>query len=150
MSRVKTSEGVGHITGSERSCQSAKGWHQALRRVFNNWKVNNERAVNKQLWFSKLFILTILPVRAQRREKVCVFSSSPLWTCADAELFTRWTAEGARVTSKKGGCRSLRCPRLGEGKIYEIRELKRGGKEDREWVDRHGNAKTCFSQGAQI
>lgn len=156
MSVWREARGAGNIIGSERSCKAVKGWHPGTPpSVFNKWKVNNERAVNKQLWFNKLFILTILPAFAQRRQRTSLcflpICSAGL-TLPGAEPFTFWTAEGARVTPKKGRVQPLPVPLRAQKKEKgRDREMsRRGTEEDRKRVDRHGNEKRYFSQVDQI
>lgn len=86
------------------------------------------------------------------RTSVFFLAARRLWTRSDAELFTFWTVEDARVTPRKGRGRPLPAPICTrEGEKGRDREMwRRGTEEDRKWVDRHGNEERYFSQVDQI
>lgn len=136
----------GSTVGSERGCQSAR----ALRAsVFNNWKVNNEGAVNKQLWLNKLFILTILAVFAQRRG-ICLYVS---WQSAPSRLKLRECGVvhmlDSRGRARHTGEPAERLPafRKQEKKDRGDRKTaRRGGEQNRNRGTGHGSEKRHFSQ----
>lgn len=117
--------------------------------VFNNCKVNNERAVNKQLWFNKLFILTILAVFAQGWSRL---EASSLRAATRNPPVVHRSGQQRALASrpKKAEAHPSRCPSLfmereATGKRRE--EVER--KIENEWIGTEMK-KIHFPQADQI